>query len=439
MPTAPATLRRPIDHLHRRLLAMTGRDPNEAHRTATPLELFFDLVFVIAFAQASTEFAHLLAEGYYADAIAGFAFTMFGVIWAWINFTWFASAFDRDDWAYRVVTMVQMLGVMILALGIHDVFTSIHEGGTFHNGEVVLGYVVMRLAMVFQWLRVARQDPSHREGARTFALMVTIAQVMWVGLYFLHLEFVPLVLLAIPAYLVELMGPILAERKNATPWHPHHIAERHSLLAIIALGEGLTGTFMAFHTMQEELGWTWEVAAVGFAGVALTFGMWWTYFMVPSGEVLHLRRHKAFPWGYSHILLFASITATGAGLHVAAYYIEHVAHIGILATVLTVAIPVAIFTGSVYVLYTYLVEQIDRYHFLLVALTAAVLLLAVGLAAMHVPVAICLLVLMLAPAVTVVGYELLGHEHRDQALAAVHARVHRHVANPVAGETGSHS
>ena len=84
---------------------------------ATPLELFFDLTFVIAFGVAGSQFAHEIAEGHFGAGLLGFSFAMFAVIWAWINFTWFASAYDTDDWVFRVVTMVQMVGVLILALG----------------------------------------------------------------------------------------------------------------------------------------------------------------------------------------------------------------------------------------------------------------------------------------------------------------------------------
>ena len=76
---------------------MRGRDPRERGRAATPLELLFDLVFVAAFAQASEQAAHLVAGGHYASAALGFAFVAFAVCWAWVNFAWFASAFDTDD------------------------------------------------------------------------------------------------------------------------------------------------------------------------------------------------------------------------------------------------------------------------------------------------------------------------------------------------------
>src|SRR4051812_30827332 len=105
-----------------RLARMSGRDPNQSHRTATPLELLYDLAFVLAIGQASGSFAHLVAEGKLGPALLGFGFAMFAICWAWINFTWFASAYDTDDWFYRLATMVQMIGVIVVALGIPTLF-----------------------------------------------------------------------------------------------------------------------------------------------------------------------------------------------------------------------------------------------------------------------------------------------------------------------------
>ena len=115
MTTPPAPPRNPLAH---HAVRMGGRDPHEAHRSATPLELLFDLTFVIAFGLAAAQFAHLLADGHYAAGLIGFGFSTFAICWAWINFSWFASAYDTDDWVFRVVTMVQMIGVLILAIGL---------------------------------------------------------------------------------------------------------------------------------------------------------------------------------------------------------------------------------------------------------------------------------------------------------------------------------
>ena len=102
-----------LHHHHTR--RMGGRDPNQFHRVATPLELLFDLTFVIAFGFAASRFAYALSEGHYATALIGFGFASFAISWAWINFSWFSSAYDTDDWIFRVVTMVQMIGVLAVS------------------------------------------------------------------------------------------------------------------------------------------------------------------------------------------------------------------------------------------------------------------------------------------------------------------------------------
>lgn len=116
---------------------MTGRDPQERGRASTPLELLFDLTFVVAVGQAANQLAHLVEEGHVGAGVIAFAFATFAVTWAWINFSWFASAFDTDDWVFRVVTMVQMVGACIVALGLPDLFHSIDEGGHVDNRIVV--------------------------------------------------------------------------------------------------------------------------------------------------------------------------------------------------------------------------------------------------------------------------------------------------------------
>ncbi|MCA1367629.1 low temperature requirement protein A [Bradyrhizobium sp. BRP14] len=396
---------------------MSGRDPHEGHRAATPLELLFDLTFVIAFSLAASQLAHLLAEGHFKAGLIGFGFASFAICWAWVNFSWFASAYDTDDWVFRCVTMVQMVGVLILAIGLPPMFESIDKGEYLNNGVMVLGYVVMRVAMVFQWLRAARQDPSRRKACTTYATAVSLAQLGWVILIFIDFSLLVTLAFVVVLTAVEMAGPVIAESfQGGTPWHAHHIAERYSLLAIIALGEGVVGTVASVTAVVEGHGWNLDVALVCIAGTGLTFGMWWIYFMLPSAEILHRFRKRAFVWGYGHMLIFAAIVATGAGLHVAAYYIEHKAHISSVATVMTVVVPVAIYVALIYAMYTYLLRRSDRLHIWLLTGTALVLAASVAAAATGIPMTICLIILMLAPVVTIVGYELAGHRHRAQAL-----------------------
>src|SRR5580765_9079182 len=148
--------------IHHESRRMAGRDPHEAHRAATPLELLFDLTFATSFGLAASESASVLAGGHFIAALVGFGFASFAICWAWINFSWFASAYDTDDWVFRLVTMVQMVGVLVLAIGLPRMFASIEHGQRLDNSVMVLGYVIMRVALLFQWLRAAREDPARR-------------------------------------------------------------------------------------------------------------------------------------------------------------------------------------------------------------------------------------------------------------------------------------
>ncbi|MCK3776353.1 low temperature requirement protein A [Ensifer sesbaniae] len=408
----------PHQGAHHHVSRMRGRDTQEHHRTATTLELLFDLTFVIAFSLAASQLAHLFAEGHFIAGLIGFGFATFAICWAWINFSWFASAYDTDDWIFRSVTMVQMVGVLILAIGLPPMFESIDKGEHLNNGVMVLGYVVMRVAMVSQWLRASRQDPARREACMVYVKAISAAQLGWIVLIFFDFSLAVTFAMVVVLTAIEMLGPYIAEtRYGGTPWHAHHIAERYGLLAIIALGEGVVGTVASISAVVEGAGWNLDVALVCLAGTGLTFGMWWIYFLLPSAEILHHHRLKrSFVWGYGHMPIFASIVATGAGLHVAAYYIEQKAHIGSVATVLTVAVPVAFYIGLFYAMYAYLLQQTDRLHLWLLAGTALVLVTSVAAAMAGLDMAACLIILTLAPVVTIVGYEVAGHRHRMAAL-----------------------
>ena len=410
MPTASA--------LHHRLRRMTGRDPDQRHRAATPLELLFDLTFVVAFGQAADQLAHYVAEGHILTALGGFGFAMLAVVWAWINFSWFASAYDTDDWVFRVLTMVQMVGVLIVALGVPRLFVSIDEGTPFDNSIMLAGYVVMRIAIVAQWLRAAAQDPARRQTNLTYAGLIFVAQVAWVATFFLRLGspwvYVPLLVIAV---VLDFGAPIIGERRGGTPWNAAHIAERYGLLLIIALGESIFGTVASVSAIVEEDDWSKEAIVLVVAGTGLAFGTWWTYFMLPSAEVLGVRRGRSTVWSYVHILIYAAIAATGAGLHVAAYVIEHHAEVGEVAAIWAVVIPVLVFMLAFFGLYSYMVRAIDAFHYGLLAGVLATLAASVILVSNGASMATALLVVMAAPIVVVVGYEVLGYRHEAAVLA----------------------
>lgn len=414
-PRTAASAHPPLDH---RLRGMVGRDPNEPHRTSTPLELLFDLTFVVAFSQAGAQTAHLLELGHWGPAIGGFAFAVFAIWWAWINYSWLASAYDNDDIFFRVATMVEMLGVLVLALGLPQLFDSLDEGRHVDNGIVVAGYVVMRVATVALWLRAAKHDPARRRTALTYVVFVSVAQVGWVVLIFADLPLTTGLAFMLLLVVLELVGPYVAERgrDGGTPWHAHHIAERYGLLVIITLGEIVLGTILAISAVIEEQDWSVETVLVAFGGTALAFGLWWVYFTMPSGKVLARFRERGFVWGYGHYFIFVALAGTGAGLHVAAFTIEGVAHIGIVQALLTVVIPVGLFMVALFTVYSLLLRQFDPFHIWLFVGSMLALVLAVAAVAAGASFGIGILLTAVSPFVVVVGYETVGHRHQAAAL-----------------------
>ncbi len=244
---------------------------------------------------------------------------------------------------------------------------------------------------------------------------------MWCALAILDFRVsTTFVLMCVP-FLVEIGGPILAERRfGGTPWHAHHIAERYGLMVIIALGEGLLGTMASLTILARGAdGLTIDIALLALAGTTVTFGMWWTYFSIPHGAILHARRDRSFGWGYGHIPLLGAIVAVGAGLYAAAYHLDHHSELGLGETVLTVAVPLGGYLIALYVFYAVVSRSLDPFHLLLIVGTAGALVLPVVMASNDVDLTWCLLVLSLAPWVTVVGYETRGYRHNAEVLASL--------------------
>ncbi len=176
------------------------------------------------------------------------------------------------------------------------------------------------------------------------------------------------------------------------------------------------GTVATLSAAMEHQGWTLETALACIAGVGLTFSLWWVYSILPSGHVLQAHRSRAFIWSYGQILIITSIVATGAGLDVAANVIENKAYIGSLPALLATVIPVAVFLGLIYALHYFLVRRFDLLHVWLLVATSVVIATAIIAAIMGMSIVVCLVVLMFAPIITVVGYEVLGHRHQREML-----------------------
>jgi len=321
---------------------MRARSPHEPHRAATPLELLFDLVFVVAIAEAASGLHHAIAQNHAGGGLIGYAMVFFAIWWAWMNFTWFASAYDTDDLPYRLAVFVQITGALILAGGVPAMFET-----RTPNVAVIGGYVVMRLALVVQWLRASVSDPERRVTARRYAAGIAAVQAAWVALPFLAWPVLPMFVALV---LVELVVPMWAERGGQTSWHPQHIAERYGLLTLIVVGESILSATAAVQSALAGGERLLALMPLIAGGMLIVYSLWWVYFDRPAHDLLKTFR-RAFVWGYGHYFVFAAAAAVGAGLGVAVDHAGGRAAIGPVGAGMAVAVPVALYLVCLWILH----------------------------------------------------------------------------------------
>jgi low temperature requirement protein LtrA len=335
------------------------RDVHEHHRVSTPLELLVDLAFVVGIAQVATSQHHALSEGHIATALSAYPTVFFAIWWAWMNFTWFGSAYDNDDVPYRLAALVQIAGVLVIAAGVPRAFD--------HHGFVIvtIGYGITRLALISQWLRVDGSAAA-RSTARRYATGLVIVQVGWFAALALPRDASTAVWFVLVA--AELAVPRLAERDSSTPWHPGHIAERYRLFTLIVLGESMLAPTIAVQAGVDNGGPLGDLLMISVGGLLTVFSMWWIYFdhdaeamfdrAIGEDDTTLQARRLAFTWGYGHYLVFGAAAAVGAGFAVA---IEHVValseqgqsdlHLGDLGAALGTSVPIAVFLLCMWVLH----------------------------------------------------------------------------------------
>ena len=322
-----------------RLVPMRPRDPHEPGRTASSLELFFDLVFVVAVSIAAVQLHHALTEDHVLPGLLSYAFLFFAIWWAWMNFTWFATSFDTDDWLYRGLTILQMVGVLVLAAGVEPAFTAADYT------LPVVGYVVMRIAMVAQWLRASRSAGPRRRTTRVYALGIALVQLCWLAMLALPTAATQIVLVVLVA--AELAVPVVAEKQGTTPWHSHHITERFGLFTLIVLGESLLASanavIEALHD-EQALG---PLIAIAVLAVVVTAALWWIYFWPPHHRAIRSLA-TSLRYGYVHYFVFAAAGAFSAGVEVEIDVLTGHSRLGPIAASFTVTVPVAVFVLGVW-------------------------------------------------------------------------------------------
>jgi len=316
---------------------MKPRDPEERHRAATPLELLYDLCFVVAIAQAASSFHHAISAGHGTEGLLGFFWSFFSIWWAWVSFAWFASAFDTDDALYRIKVFVQMIGVLVLAAGIPRIFE--HQDFVL----LTLGWTIMRLGLIAQWLRAAFTSPKQRKTALRYVIAILVLQTCWLSLLLLPPE--KWMWGGIPLTLLEVLSPGWAERAGKSPWHPEHLAERYGLFTIIVIGESVLAATLAIQSAIDQNQISAQFFTIILGAPTILFAMWWLYFSRPAHTIL-TSNHAAFLWGYGHVLILGSAATVGVGLAVISDYEIGEALITSFGAGQTVAIPVALFIAS---------------------------------------------------------------------------------------------
>jgi low temperature requirement protein LtrA len=238
----------------------------ETVRKATWLELFYDLVFVVAIARAVHGLGHTHDGHIAARFFLDYFVTMVVLWWAWTGHTLFANRFDTDDWLQRMLTLGQMGCVLATALFTDGSFDRSFRG-------FVISYAAFRLLLVVMYLRAAviiRPSSSvacFLGAGFTAGLLVSLSSIFFSGLWR------PAILCAGVA--VDVLVPLLLRRLlKRNPVQGHHLPERYGLLTIILLGESVASLVSSLDRVDLSSNVVVAVSA-GFVWIA---AVWWTYY-----------------------------------------------------------------------------------------------------------------------------------------------------------------
>ncbi len=181
------------------------RSINEANRTATPLELFYDLIFVVAIAHAAAAFHHNYAHDHVSHAVFSFLMVFVAIWWAWNQYAWFASSFDNNSVRFRLATFWQMIGALVIAAGVDSAFNSDFT-------IVIIGYVIIRSSAIWLWLKVASDNPKLKTTGRRYAVGILLCQIGWITQNFFEFSYYIFAIL----WLCEFLVPYYAESHTQT-------------------------------------------------------------------------------------------------------------------------------------------------------------------------------------------------------------------------------
>jgi low temperature requirement protein LtrA len=274
----------------------------------TPLELFFDLVFVLAITQCTALISHHPTWSGLAQGLL-----VLGVLWwSWVGYAWLTSVIDPEEGAVRLVMFAAMAALLIVSLCVPEAFGDLAL--TF-----ALAYGVVRVAHIALFMLASPDDDALRHSVLGLAASTAIG----VGLLICAslLDGLPQGALWLLAIVLDMGGPYFFGSEG---WQlvPGHFAERHGLIIIIALGESIVAIGLGASGAL-NLG----IGTVAVLGVALAAALWWTYFDVVAlisarrlgeAEAGRVRNELARDsYSYIHLAMVAGIVLLAFGLKVA--------------------------------------------------------------------------------------------------------------------------
>jgi low temperature requirement protein LtrA len=271
----------------------------EEERHASWLELFFDLVFVIAI----TELGEGLSHDVSLDGFLVFLGLFVPVWWSWIGYTFYADRFESEGVPYRLAVFGGMLAVAALAVNVADVFHG-------HSTGFAVSYIAGRVIVIALYERARRLVPEAREICAFYATGFTIGALIWLA----SLATPPPLryLLWGVGLVVELATPLVARRLiDRIPVHATHIPERFALFTMIVFGESV----IAVATATKSTNWDANSAAVAVVGFVAVVCLWWIYFdFVDREEPLRHGVARGQTFVYGHLPLLASLTVIAVGM-----------------------------------------------------------------------------------------------------------------------------
>jgi low temperature requirement protein LtrA len=268
-------------------------------RSATWLELFFDLVFVISVA----ELVHRLGHHVSVVEVGQFIALFIPVWWCWVGHTVYATRFDTDDMIHRLLTFTMMFAAAIMAMQIPTAFETGSSG-------FAAGYVLARLCLLMLYIRARRHVPEAREMTTLYLSGFGLGALSW----FISLLVPPperFILWGIGIG-IDFIIPWLGRKTilQKAPLDTSHFPERFGLFTIIVLGE----TILAVVSGLSDKVWRWPSITAAILAFILAVSIWWLYF-----TYIHKADHagklgSGQPFIYGHLPLVLALAAIGAGV-----------------------------------------------------------------------------------------------------------------------------